>query len=181
MDPVLPAGFGYAIIANDGRVLFHSDEALHLGENLFQECDEDPHLRSATMGRGDTALNAFYLGEEHRFFITTLEGFPDWSLVVFRNKEPLRSAFFELLTSVTVLILIYGLVLMAGFSPRAISSRWRIVVSKTTPSSISSSLAISMPICSPSYEYTRSLSRGISTTLRAPSVAMAALKTTSDA
>jgi hypothetical protein len=116
MDPVLPAGFGYVIIANDGGVLFHSDEAQHLGENLFQECDEDPHLRSATMGRGDTALNAFYLGEEHRFFITTLEGFPDWSLVVFRNKEPLRSAFFELLTSVTVLILIYGVVLMAGFT-----------------------------------------------------------------
>ena len=42
MDPVLPAGYGYAIIANDGKVLFHSDEANHLGENLFQECDEDP-------------------------------------------------------------------------------------------------------------------------------------------
>src|SRR5215217_1485893 len=116
MDPVLPAGFGYVIIANDGRVLFHSDEAHHLGENLFQECDDDPHLRSATMGRGDKALNVSYLGEEHRFFITTLPGFPDWSLVVFRDKQPLRSAFFELLTSVTVLILIYGLVLMVGFT-----------------------------------------------------------------
>ncbi|HET9713158.1 MAG TPA: hypothetical protein VFP64_14790, partial [Pyrinomonadaceae bacterium] len=47
MDPVLPAGFGYTIIANDGKVLFHSDEAHHLGENLFQECDEDTSLRSA--------------------------------------------------------------------------------------------------------------------------------------
>jgi Cache domain len=116
MDAVLPAGFGYAIIANDGKVLFHSDEARHLGENLFQECDEDPNLRSAAIGRGDKTMDVRYLGEDHRFFITTLKGFPDWSLVAFTNKQPLRSVFFELLTSVSVLFLIYGLILMAGFT-----------------------------------------------------------------
>jgi Cache domain len=116
MDPVLPAGYGYAIIANDGKVLFHSDEARHLGENLFQECDEDRNLRSAVMGRGDKVLSVRYLGEDHRFFITTLKGFPDWSLAVFTNKQPLRSVFFELLTSVSGLFMIYGLILMAGFT-----------------------------------------------------------------
>jgi ABC-type multidrug transport system fused ATPase/permease subunit len=116
MDPVLPAGFGYTIIANDGKVLFHSDEAHHLGENLFQECDDNNSLRSAVIGRGDRAMNVRYLGEDHRFFITTLQGFPDWSLVVFRNKQPLRTAFFELLTTVSVLFLIYGLILMTAFT-----------------------------------------------------------------
>lgn len=116
MDPVLPAGYGYAIIADDGKVLFHSDEDNHVGENLFQECDEDPELRSAVIGRSDKALNVRYLGEDHRFFITAPAAFPDWSLVVFRNKQPLRSVFFELLTSVSVLFLIYGLVMMAGFT-----------------------------------------------------------------
>jgi Cache domain len=116
MDPVLPAGFGYAIIANDGKVLFHSDEARHLGENLFQECDDDPNLRSAATGRGDKAMDVRYLGEDHRFFITAVKGFPDWSLVVFTSKQPLRSVFFELLTSVGVLFLIYGVILMAGFT-----------------------------------------------------------------
>ena len=116
MDPVLPAGFGYVIIANDGGVLFHSDEAHHLGENLFQECDDDRAMRSVVIGRSDRAMNVRYLGEDHRFFITTLQGFPDWSLVVFRNKQPLRSAFFELLTTVTVLFLIYGLILMTAFT-----------------------------------------------------------------
>ena len=75
-----------------------------------------PNLLSAVIGRSDKALNVRYLGEDHRFFITTLKGFPDWSLVVFRNKQPLRSIFFELLTSVSVLFLIYGLVIMAGFT-----------------------------------------------------------------
>jgi hypothetical protein len=116
MDPVLPAGYGYAIIANDGMVLFHSDEAHHLGENLFQECDEDPRLLAGLVGRSDKALDVRYLGEDHSFFITTLKGFPDWSLVVFRNKQPLRSVFFELLTSVSVLFLIYGFVIMVGFT-----------------------------------------------------------------
>ena len=116
MDPVLPVGFGYTIIASDGQVLFHSDEAHHLGENFFQECDEDSGLRSAVIGRTDRSMNVRYLGEDHRFFITTLQGFPDWSLIVFRNKQPLRSTFFELLSTVTVLFLIYGLVLMTAFT-----------------------------------------------------------------
>src|SRR6185369_5263560 len=88
MDPVLPAGFGYTIITNDGKVLFHSDEAHHLGENLFQECDEDTSLRSAVIGRADRAMNVRYLGEDHRFFITT----------------------------VSVLFLMYGLILMTAFT-----------------------------------------------------------------
>ncbi len=100
----------------DGKVLFHSDEANHVGENLFQECDDNPELHSAVIGRSDKALNVRYLGEEHHFFITTTNGFRDWSLVVFRNKQPLRISFFELLTSVSVLFLIYGLVIMAAFT-----------------------------------------------------------------
>ncbi len=116
LDPVLPRGFGYAIISSDGKALFHSDEAHHLNENLFQECDDDPNLRSAVIARSDKALTVRYLGEDHSFFITPLDPFKDWSLVVFRKKQPLRSIFFELLTSVTVLFLIYGLVLMGGFT-----------------------------------------------------------------
>ena len=117
MDPVLPDAFGYVIIDNEGKVLFHSDEVHHLGENLFQECDDDNNLRSAVIGRSDKPpINVRYSGQDHRFFITTLDAFPDWSLVVFRNKEPLRSAFLELLTSLTFLFLLYTLVLMGAFT-----------------------------------------------------------------
>jgi len=116
MDPVLPDAFGFAIIDNDGKVLFHSDEAHHLGENLLQECDDDRALRSAVIGRSDRSLNVRYLGEDHHFFVTTLDGFPEWSLIAFRNKQPLRSVFFELLTSVAALFLVYGFVLIAGFT-----------------------------------------------------------------
>lgn len=116
MQPVLPAGYGYVVIAKDGKVLFHSDEAHHLGENFFQECDDDPELLSAVVGRSDLLMNVRYVGEGHRVFITTIDGFPQWSLVVFRNKQPLRSAFLELLTLVSVLFLIYTLIILVCFS-----------------------------------------------------------------
>jgi hypothetical protein len=116
MDPVLPDAFGYMIINNEGKVLFHSDEVHHLGENLFQECDDDDHLRSAVIGRADKALNVRYSGQDHRFFVSTLEGFPEWSLVVFRSKQPLRSTFLEMLTSLTALFLIHMIILMIAFT-----------------------------------------------------------------
>ena len=116
MDPVLPDGYGYVVINNDGKVLFHSDEVHHLGENLLQESDDSRRLRSAIIGRTDKALDVPYSGQDHRFFVTTLEGFPDWSFVVFRSKQPLRSAFLEMMTSLTALFLIHMLILMGAFT-----------------------------------------------------------------
>jgi len=117
MQPVLPAGFGFVIIANDGKVLFHSDEAHHLGENFFQECDDNARLRSAVVARSDATIDVKYVGEGHRVFITTFgDNFPQWSLIVFQNKQPLRSAFLELLTLVSLLFLIYTIICLACFS-----------------------------------------------------------------
>jgi hypothetical protein len=116
MEPVLPTGFGYLIIDNDGKVLFHSDEAHHLGENFVQESDDDPELRSAIVGRTDITLNVRYLGEGQRLFITPTDGFPEWSLVVFRNKQILRGSFLEMLTLVSLLFLIYSLILLICLS-----------------------------------------------------------------
>ena len=116
MDPVVPDGFGYLIINNEGDVLFHSDEVHHLGENLLQECDDNRELRSAIIGRTNSEMDASYSGQDHRLFVTTLEGFPDWSIVAFRSKQPLRSVFLELMTSLTALFLIHMLMLMGAFT-----------------------------------------------------------------
>lgn len=116
MDPVLPDAYGFVITNDDGKVLFHSDEVHHLGENLLQECDDNRKLRSALIGRSDAELEVRYSGQDYHFFVTTLEGFPDWSIIAFRNKQPLRSAFLELMTSLTALFLIHMLILMGGFT-----------------------------------------------------------------
>ena len=116
MQPVLPAGFGYLIIDKAGKVLFHSDEAHHLGENFFRECDDDPDLRSAVVARNGLPLNVRYLGQDHEVLVSSIEGFNEWSLVVFRNKQTLRSAFLELLSLVSLLFFVYSLILITAFS-----------------------------------------------------------------
>jgi hypothetical protein len=90
MQPVMPAGFGYVIIADDGKVLFHSDEAHHLGENFFQECDEDSELRSAVVGRSDVPLNIRYVGEGYRALVKPFDNFP--ALVVSRFSKQATAA-----------------------------------------------------------------------------------------
>jgi len=116
MQPVLPAGFGYLVIDKNGKVLFHSDEAHHLGENFFKECDDDPALRSAVVNKNSPAFSAKYLGQDYSLLIKSIDGFPEWSLVVFRNKQTLRSAFLELLSSQSLLFFIYSIILMAAFT-----------------------------------------------------------------
>src|SRR5262249_53890703 len=37
VDSLVPPGYGFAIIAPDGKVLFHSEEGLSLEENFFEE------------------------------------------------------------------------------------------------------------------------------------------------
>jgi len=117
MQPVLPAGFGFVVVAQDGKVLFHSDEAHHLGENFFQECDDNARLRSAVVSRSAATMDVKYVGEGHRVLVTTFDDyFPEWSLIVFQNKQPLRSAFLELLTLVSMMFLIYTTIPLVCFS-----------------------------------------------------------------
>ena len=49
--PLLPAGVRFAVLDRDGRVLFHSDGTRSVDESFFQECEDDPDLRSAVLGQ----------------------------------------------------------------------------------------------------------------------------------
>ncbi|MDT4968560.1 MAG: hypothetical protein QOJ64_3297, partial [Acidobacteriota bacterium] len=111
MEPVIPAGFGFAIIDNNGTVLFHSDEKQHLGENFFEECDNNRALRSAVVGRADDLISTQYLGKGHRIYVEPL-GNSSWTLVVFRNKEYLRTAISELMTLALILFSTYFILLL---------------------------------------------------------------------
>ena len=51
VDPVLPAGFDFAVVDNEGKVLFHSDLTRVLSEKFIVEADGDLELMSAVRGR----------------------------------------------------------------------------------------------------------------------------------
>lgn len=105
--PAIVSGFGYRIIDANGDVLFPN-----VKENFFAECDNDNRLRSAVTGHLSDFVSVPYVGKDSRIYVTPLRGLPDWTLVVFRDKEPLRSSFMEIVALSATLFLIYLLPLL---------------------------------------------------------------------
>jgi len=128
VNTVVPPGFGYRIIDNSGsdpsddgwnepgKVLFQSSESHQLKENFFEECDNNGSLRSVVFGRAADFATVNYKGETHRLFVQPLDGFPNWSLVVFRNEQPLRTVYVEILTVAASILLGYAIILFVPFT-----------------------------------------------------------------
>jgi hypothetical protein len=102
MKPAMVAGFGYRIIDANGDVIFPQ-----IKENFFAECDNDHQLRSAVSGHLNEFVSVPYLGRDSRLYVRPINGLPDWTLVVFRDKEPLRSTNLEIVALSASLFLIY--------------------------------------------------------------------------
>lgn len=129
---VLPPGFGYCVIDETGKVLFHSDETKNLRENFFDECDNNHTLCSAVFGHIAKHFNAQYEGKDHRIYGSPLNyGNFQGYLMVFRNKELPRAANLEILTVSSILLmllffiplLIFGLYYLGRFTWCMISGR----------------------------------------------------------
>lgn len=106
IEPVIPAGFGFAIVDQRGQVLFHADSRRNLRENFFAECGQDGDLLASVVGRVKQSMNLRYLGSDHHVLVRPLEAFPDWTLVAFRDKEILGTLNVELLTTALVPFLV---------------------------------------------------------------------------
>ncbi|HWN98014.1 MAG TPA: cache domain-containing protein [Blastocatellia bacterium] len=112
MGTVLPSPFGYAVIDNDGKVIFHSDEVKNLEEQFFAECENDRELRAAVMSRADRLIDSKYLGKGHRLYSSPLSGTP-WTLVVFVDKQMARTIKLEVITLSIVLYVVFALLVVA--------------------------------------------------------------------
>jgi hypothetical protein len=49
--PIFPPGYGFCVIDNEGKVLFHQNEDLNLNENLLEEINYEPRLKAALYGQ----------------------------------------------------------------------------------------------------------------------------------
>lgn len=102
MTPALVGGFDYRVIDTHGDVVFPQ-----LKENFIAECANDHRLRSAASGHLTDFVDVSYFGQDARVYISPMRGSPDWSLVVMRDKEPLRSSYLEVVALSSSLFLIY--------------------------------------------------------------------------
>ena len=115
MQPVLPAGYGFAIIDDTGKVLFHSEGINHFGENFFVECDDNRQLRAAVLGHTEETFDSRYLGLGHSLYVQPFSPMP-WTIVTFSSKEYLRTTFSEILTLSLLIFFFYLFALLLIFT-----------------------------------------------------------------
>lgn len=115
MNPVVSVGFGFAVIDQDGLVLFHSDSRRNLRENFFEETDQNPKLRAAVFVQrpGVDGFDGKYWGKDRRFFVTPLSEVKRhdmyWSLVTYWDIDLLRSTNLHALSFSCSLFSIYSI------------------------------------------------------------------------
>jgi len=112
IDPIVPDGFGFAIIDENGTVLFHSLSARNTIENFFAETDEDPSVRSAVAARQEEKMNIRYLGEDYKAYIRPMKKLP-WTLITFREKQQMRMLNTEALLITLICIFTVALAIIA--------------------------------------------------------------------
>src|SRR5262249_16362719 len=66
IDPILPDGYGFALLDDKGFVLFHSDKSKNLHENFLQETDWNKQLQAAMFGHSNQhSLEITYMGKDY--------------------------------------------------------------------------------------------------------------------
>ncbi len=114
IDPILPAGFAFALVDDQGDVLFHSDPQRNVHENLIVETDHNRRLRALVTTRRAEALSLTYWGRAYRAQVrpSLVRG---WTIVTLADKRDSRALVLEW-TSVSLIFLaaylLLGIVIM---------------------------------------------------------------------
>ena len=82
----LPAGYGFALINREGRVLYHSDGRLSLRENLYEELSEGGQARAMVYAGRDGMVKTGYRERPHRFHLHPV--------ALLRAGEPTAAGFY---------------------------------------------------------------------------------------
>jgi len=80
--PILPPGFLYAIINQQGLTLYHSNVSKQLNENLLSEFSEHRSLRAAIEARSDIFFTTRYAGKEYNAIVSPISGLPYYMVVL---------------------------------------------------------------------------------------------------
>ncbi|MEP1384354.1 MAG: hypothetical protein ABJK64_11270 [Paraglaciecola sp.] len=121
---ILPNNFGFAVIDQQGEVLYHSDEERSLVENFFTENAHNLQLLTTMAHLADldvetpNQLELEYRHAPHNVTIGKLhKNIPEWGLVVFYNQEEASQVNMLLvfLAVILYLLLLIPLVLLSRY------------------------------------------------------------------
>jgi len=126
-DPVIPQGFGFAIVNGEGKVYFHSNKEYDLYEDLIKETGNNSLLRSSLDTRMAQFFTAYYYGVKCRFYIKPLK---DMSLFViaFSPDGSIGENNTSLLSALTVFIFMQAFLI---FLSAILIQAFRLKVSKS--------------------------------------------------
>lgn len=87
VDPVIPAGYGFAVLDHAGMVQFHSAAGRNKIEDFFKECRQDSSLKALVAQGSQDFLVVNYMGTQHQLLVRPMPylGEPAYTLVVFRD------------------------------------------------------------------------------------------------
>jgi hypothetical protein len=109
--PVLPSGFGYAVVDLQGKVLFHSTSVRNLNEDFNKEAREDASV-VALIAEGSTgSLDVNYLGTDKKLWITPIDGLSDprLTLIVYKDSSYFTTANTVIVIVFSVLVVVYAI------------------------------------------------------------------------
>jgi hypothetical protein len=110
-NAILPGGYQFAVINEDGTVVFHSDPTRNLRENFLAETDLNPDLRSRVRMRAEGPITANYLDRPHRMYVLPMTAGNQngpWTIVIFRDLHIEEVMNLEILGLVSILFVLYG-------------------------------------------------------------------------
>jgi len=90
IDAVLPRGYGFCIMDDNGKVWFHNDKHRNLMENFIEECDFNPTLKAAIYSNTPRFLDLKYYNSLHQAYILPMKNMPLY-LVTFYEFEGEKS------------------------------------------------------------------------------------------
>lgn len=129
-QPVLPPGFGFAVVDAGGDVLYHSDSRHALDENFFDEVTDPRRLEAAVRSRGERHLRTRYLARPHQLYVSPVHRLP-WSVITFGDEDPLKTVNLQAMVLAILLAAGYFLAFALVLATFLIKSGWSREVQMT--------------------------------------------------
>lgn len=111
MNTILPAFFSFAIIDDEGKVLFHNDKSKNINENLLFETENNKLLKSAIDARVNEQFNGEYQGEDYLFYISPIDNLP-LHVVTMYNLEEQRTLISGIISTSFIMLSVFAFVLL---------------------------------------------------------------------
>ena len=111
IDPIIPQGYGFALVSTNGKVLFHSNSSIDGNENIIDELENPVQISEAIRSRNIVYADDNYMGHDQRLMTRPIPNMP-FSLITFYNKEEASNKNIQIISTSTLLNFINFTIIM---------------------------------------------------------------------